>query len=186
MDLAKQFKIAEAIADYAKKQKKDKKRRELSAENMYWADVTQTRIFYIAKYTQLVQACMSSIATSDFLKGLRKQKTFLISQTVVRSNRDIIEFHDRQSWCPRCANILECCHCRNIHDIQDEEICISIQTALHSLYLQNALSLVQIDPLKCCTVKDAQETHTPTCCPSPKMGFGFGIYSKDCHLKPPE
>ncbi|GEM_PF-5605069 len=120
------------------------------------------------------------------LQALAEEEMFLATETILRSNRELIEFHNMDNQCPRCEKQLTSCHCRDLTRLDTPRLLTELHIVLKKLYCVGLLSIVQVRENGTLHISNARNKRAPRFFPAYGMGTGFSVYAKDYHLRPPD
>jgi hypothetical protein len=193
MDFQEMFKIEEALQQHAREQAHEKKdapkRRQKSLGHMFThrpVGPVEPQLFCIAKMKQFRELLPDCGGAIEMLQGFQDEEMYLVTETVIRNNRELLEFHNLDNRCPRCTNALTRCACRDLTHIEAPRLAQEIHLAIRKLYLKGFLSIVYLHEDGLCTIRNAREKYAPQFFPIYGMGTGFSIYAENYHLKPPD
>lgn len=186
MDIYKAFKIDEALAKHRAEETALVARRARSTKRMFshrpHSGRLRAQICAYSTLKQLQDQLPENEASYELIRGLREESMFLATETVLRPNREIIEFHNLDNQCLRCQQKLTSCHCRECKHLKESRFVSELHLTLRKLYYAGHLIIVCMSQTGLLHISNARSQRAPRFFPCYGMGTGFEIYARDYHL----
>lgn len=145
----------------------------------------QPKLYCLSRMCHFFELAPKCIDTQELLNGFCAEEMFRVNQTVIRNNRELLEFHALDSSCPRCCQTITSCACREMNTIETDRLQQEVHLTIRKLYMQNKLAIVSVDEMGICSTRSARDACAPPFFPVYGMGQGFSIYAEDFHLQRP-
>lgn len=184
MNLNKMFNIDNTLA----RAEQAKARRAHSMQNMFTHRLpgpTNSQIYCVAKMLHFLALLPKSADKEELFESFKREEMLLVHETVIRNNRELLEFHNLDSSCPRCRHRLSECECRELLRIDTEGLQHAIHLVIKKLYMRKELAIVHMSETGLCSLHCARDYAAPSFFPAYGLGTGFNIYAEDYHLKKP-
>jgi len=186
MDIRKAFEIDKALANHQAEEAALVARRACSTERMFSHRPHNgslcAQICAYSTIEHLKNQLPKNEASYALTRGLAEETMFLATETVLRPNREIIEFHNLDNQCLRCNKKLTACECRECTQLKESRFVSELHLALRKLYYAGQLIIMQLHETGLFYLSNARSQRAPRFFPSYGMGTGFNIYARDYHL----
>lgn len=142
--------------------------------------------YAIAETTAFIGRLPLNDDTRGLIDSLEREEDIWLSESIVRSNQDLVEFHKLDNPCRECGRKLTSCTCRDHIRLHTSSLCTEIPCALKRLWFGGELAIVNQFTNSLFEILNIRDQSANECFPPNDVGVGFDHYVRGYHIRGPE
>ena len=141
------------------------------------------RCFAFTSQELLMEHLPDSCDTEALALTLDEGFDVWLPESIVRSNKDLVEFHHIDNVCKHCAQSMTLCECCDYNRLETSPLLTHIPIALKKLWFSGELAIVREHENGLFDILNVRDKAANVFFPPHNVGLGFDHYIRDYHLR---